>query len=98
MTTWYGKSTSKQIESLLETKPKLYQLLAIPDFNQEIKSYNSKLLDYITNTPTLISEAIVYLTVPPQNNESHERKYKLPLQAIEMIETETTCVLNAFFK
>lgn len=31
---WYGKSTSKQIEALLESKPKLHQLLAISEFNQ----------------------------------------------------------------
>jgi len=33
-TTWYGKSASKQIEALIETKPKLHQLLAIPEFSQ----------------------------------------------------------------
>lgn len=29
--TWYGKTT-KQLDTLLETKPKLHQLLAQPDF------------------------------------------------------------------
>ena len=98
MTTWYGKSASKQIEALLESKPKLHQLLAMPEFTQELKSYNPKLLDYITNNSWLISEAVCYLTVAPQPQDSGERKYKLPLQVIEMIETETTCVLNGFFK
>lgn len=98
MTTWYGKSASKQIEALLESKPKLHQLLAVPEFTQELKSYNPKLLDYLTNNSWLISEAVCYLTVAPQPQDSNERKYKLPLQVIEMIETETTCILNGFFK
>ena len=34
MTTWYGKTASKQIETLIESKPKLHQLLAIPEFLQ----------------------------------------------------------------
>lgn len=55
MTTWYGKSASKQIESLIENKASLQALLNVNDFPQELKSYNSKLLDYITNNPTLIS-------------------------------------------
>jgi hypothetical protein len=52
--TWYGKTT-KQLDTLLETKPKLHQLLALNDFYTELKSYNTKLLDYITNTPALIA-------------------------------------------
>ena len=28
--TWYGKTPNKQVESLLEIKPKLHQLLALP--------------------------------------------------------------------
>ena len=70
MTTWYGKSASKQIESLIENKASLQTLLGVSDFNQELKSYNSKLLDYITNNPLLISEAISYLTIPPTPSDS----------------------------
>lgn len=55
MTTWYGKSASKQIESLIENKASLQELFAVPDFTQELKSYNSKLLEYITSNPRLIS-------------------------------------------
>jgi len=33
-TAWYGKSATKQLEQLLETKPKLIQLLNAPDFIQ----------------------------------------------------------------
>lgn len=98
MTSWYGKSASKQMDALLEGKPKLHQLLAVPEFTQELKSYNPKLLDYLSNNSWLISEAVCYLTVAPQPQDSSERKYKLPLQVIEMIETETTCILNGFFK
>jgi len=38
------------------------------------------------------------ITMAPGIGDSGDRKYKYPLQAIEMVETETTCVLNAFFK
>jgi hypothetical protein len=95
--TWYGKNT-KQMDTLLESKPQLHHLMAQTDFCQELKAYNTKLLDYITNNPALISEAITYLTVPPLQTDSPERKYKLPLQSIEMVETETTCILNGFFR
>lgn len=95
--TWYGKTT-KQLDTLLESKPKLSQLLAQNDFYSELKSYNTKLLDYITNNPSLITEAIAYLTQAPLETDSDERKYKLPQQTVEMIETETTCILNGFFK
>lgn len=30
-TSWYGKQASKQIENVLDGKPKLYQLLEMPD-------------------------------------------------------------------
>lgn len=82
MASWYGKSASKQIEALLEGKPKLHQLLAVPEFTQELKSYNPKLLDYISSNSWLISEAVCYLTVAPQPNDSNDRKYKLPLLVI----------------
>ena len=96
--TWYGKTTSRQMEALLESRPSLAQLLAAPEFLQEIKTYNPKLLDYISNTPTLISEGIRYLTQAPTPQDSADRKHKLPLQTIELVETETTCILNGFFK
>lgn len=83
---WYGKPSAKQLEQLLETKPKLLQLFAVPDFLQELKSYNPKLLEYITNTPSLIHEAIQLIIVPPSANDSNDRKYKHPLQAVEMVE------------
>ena len=59
--TWYGKNT-KQLDTLLESRPTLQQLLAQSDFFQEIKTYNPKLLDYFTTNPSLVAEAITYLT------------------------------------
>lgn len=86
MTTWYGKTASKQMEQLLETRPKLHQLLLFPDFLQELKSFNSKLLEYITNTSSLIGEAIDYFTLSPSHLDSSERKFKYPLLSICMVE------------
>ena len=31
-TTWYGKSTVKELDALIEKKPKLQELLLSPDF------------------------------------------------------------------
>jgi hypothetical protein len=31
---WYGKSTAKQLEQLIDTKPKLLNLLGFTDFQQ----------------------------------------------------------------
>ena len=59
--TWYGKNT-KQLDQLLDSRPSLQQLLPLGDFFQEIKSYNPKLLDYFSTNPSLIAEAIKYLT------------------------------------
>jgi hypothetical protein len=97
-TSWYGKTPAKQLEQLIESKPKLLQLLAVPDFVQELKSYNTKLLEYVTNNPSLLGEAIELIITPPSVNDSNDRKYKYPLQVVEMIEAEITCVLNSFFK
>ena len=97
-TTWYGKSTVKELDALIEKKPKLQELLLNPDFLNELKAFNTKLLDFVSSTPSLITEMIQLITLPPSYNDSEERKYKLPLLAIEMIETETTCILNNFFK
>ena len=90
MTNWYGStSTKQQIDSLLEKKPKLSELLAVNQFCQQLKSFNSKLLDYMSNNPELIRQAIVYLTVAPSLTDSQDRKYKLPLLSVEMVETES---------
>jgi hypothetical protein len=55
-------------------------------------------LDFLTNNVALMGELIELLTISPKESESDDRKYKLPLMGIEMIETETTCIQNAFFK
>lgn len=85
MSSWYGKTTSKELDNLIDRKAKLNELLLYPDFITELKSYNTKLLDYITNNPSLIGEMVDFLTIPPRENDTEERKYKLPLMAIEMI-------------
>ena len=36
--------------------------------------------------------------MPPSPQDSADRKFRLPQQAIELVETETTCILNGFFK
>ena len=46
-TTWYGKSTVKELDALIEKKPKLQELLLNPDFLNELKAFNTKLLDFV---------------------------------------------------
>ena len=57
-TTWYGKSTVKELDALIEKKPKLQELLLSPDFLNELKAFNTKLLDFVSSTPSLITEMI----------------------------------------
>jgi hypothetical protein len=64
----------------------------------QLKAYNPKLLDFLTNSNTIVSELINYISIPPKDNDSDDRKYKLPTMAIEMIESEAMSVLNSFFK
>lgn len=52
---WYGTtSTKQQLDALIDKKPKLHELFTVGDLVQELKSYNPKLLEYISNTPDLI--------------------------------------------
>lgn len=41
---------------------------------------------------------IKYITEAPAESDSESRKYKLPLLTMLMVETNTTCVINGFFK
>jgi hypothetical protein len=43
---WYGShvDSAKKLDQLIDQKPTLYQLLTYPDFIQQLKSYNPKLL------------------------------------------------------
>ena len=98
MSSWYGKTTTKELDALIEKKAKLSELLLFPDFILELKAYNSKLLDYLSNNNSLMDELVQFITVAPNEADSHDRKFKFPLMAIEMIETEATCVINGMFK
>lgn len=70
MTSWYGKTTAKQLDSLIDRKAKLSELLLYPDFINELKAYNTKLLDYFTNNPTLMGELVDFIAVPPSPADS----------------------------
>ena len=50
---WYGKTTSKELDLLIDKKPKLTELLLYPEFINELKAYNTKLLDYLSNNPQI---------------------------------------------
>jgi hypothetical protein len=86
--TWYEtyNESSRHINSLLDTKPSLANLLTTTDFIQHLKSFNPKLINYLNNTPSIPQDLITYLTIPPTELDSPDRKYKLPLLAIEMLE------------
>lgn len=46
----------------------------------------------------LPKDMVRYLTQPPLETDSDSRKYRLPMLTLMMIETNTTCVVNSFFK
>lgn len=41
---------------------------------------------------------IKYITQAPSETDSDTRKYKLPLLTVMMVESNTTCVVNSFFR
>lgn len=97
---WYNthSDSTRKLETFIESQPNLQQLLEYPDFLELLKAYQPKLLDYITNSLDLPREMIKYITEAPAEGDSDNRKYKLPLMTMLMIETNTTCVINCFFK
>lgn len=97
---WYGNynESAKQLDQLIDTRPSLANLLLYPDFIQQLKAFNTKLLDYISNSATLPIEMVTYLSVAPSQNDSVDRKYKLPLLTVEMVETETICIMSSLLK
>lgn len=64
---WYGNynESAKQLDQLIDTRPSLANLLLYPDFIQQLKTFNTKLLDYISNSATLPIEMVTYLSVAP---------------------------------
>lgn len=64
---WYGtyNEANRQIDALLETKPSLSALLLCPDFIPQLKAFNPKLLEYLTNSNSLPGEMVTYISVPP---------------------------------
>jgi len=68
---WYGNlgDASKKFDQLIDQNPNLQQLLNHPDFIQQLKAYNPKLLDFLTNSNSIILELINYISIPPQEND-----------------------------
>lgn len=64
---WYGNfnDLTRQMDALLDTKPSLAALLLNPDFIPQLKAFNPKLLDYLTNSNSLPAEMVAYISVPP---------------------------------
>ena len=93
----YSDSTRK-IEQLIDSRATLDQLLDVPEFIDSLKAYQPKLLEYISNSYDIPKAMIKYLTEAPKETDSEFRKYKLPLLTMSMVESNTTCVINCFFK
>jgi hypothetical protein len=81
---WYGNhvDTAKKLDQLIDQNPNLDQLLNFPDFIPQLKAYNPKLLDFLTNSNAIITELINYTSIPPRDNDSDDRKYRLPALTI----------------
>lgn len=81
---WYGtyNESSRQLDTLLESKPSLASLLMSPDFAHQLKAFNPKLIEYISSSSAIPAEIVTYISVPPNESDSVDRKYKLPLLTI----------------
>jgi hypothetical protein len=67
MTNWYSSpSSTKPLDRLLQTYPTLEQMMNEVDLIAELKSFNSKLLEYLTNTPDLIRQLVEFVIVEPR--------------------------------
>jgi hypothetical protein len=67
MTNWYSSpSSTKPLDRLLLTYPTLDQIMNEVDLIAELKSFNSKLLEYLTNTPDLIRQLVEFVIVEPR--------------------------------
>jgi len=53
---WYGNhvDASKKLDQLIDQNPSLDQLLNYPEFIMQLKAYNPKLLDFLTNSSTIV--------------------------------------------
>ncbi len=53
---WYGNhvDASKKLDQLIDQNPSLDQLLSYPDFIAQLKAYNPRLLDFLTNSNTIV--------------------------------------------
>ena len=58
MATWYGKTSNKELDSMVERKCRLWELFQSSDFMTELKAYNTKLLEYFTSNPSIFEDAI----------------------------------------
>ena len=86
---WYGNysDATKRLDSLLEKKPTLQELMAHSELIEQLKAFNPKLLDYISSSNDIPKDLVMYLTHPPTPEDSNDRKYRLPLLSIELLET-----------
>jgi hypothetical protein len=66
---WYGNhvDASKKLDQLIDQNPNLQQLLNYPDFIQQLKSYNPKLLEFLTNSNTIITDLVSLIAMPPKS-------------------------------
>jgi hypothetical protein len=97
---WYNAhaDSTKKLDLLIDSQPALQQLLEYPDFLDLLKAYQPRLLEYITTSVEIPREILRFITEAPLETDSESRKYKLPLLTMLMVETNTTCVINSFFK
>ena len=81
---WYGNhvDAAKKLDQFIDQNPTLDQILIYPDFILQLKAYNPKLLEFLTNSNTLVPDLINYISVPPKENDSDDRKYRYPALAI----------------
>lgn len=72
----------------------LTELLQEDEIIQEVKSLNTKLVDFLSQEDT-IGNLIEYITVKPANDDDESRKLRYPYMACEVLCCETPEILEA---
>jgi len=93
---WRGFRSSEEFNNFLANKPSLEEVLGHESITDEIYCGNQQLQDYMDSEK--LSELIDLITVEPSPDAPHNRCYKFPYVASELISPDYGKMLDIFFE
>lgn len=104
MASWYDNynPAAKQLESFLNTKPTFTGMITSLDligmYSQKEPVIITMLQNYLASCPSVGPDIATYISVPPSPTDTDDRKYKLPMMAVFIVELEIPCILDSLLK